>query len=94
MARRDEFNKMIEQMGACVYQPLWEDRINLTIDAPRGYVWRATDEPSIVCGIGSGCGAMESAYADAVERMALGIRAATPEESVAIEYDRDEPWTA
>lgn len=93
-ATRAAFRARVTVLGASVDESMWSDRINLSIDAPCGYVWEANGEPSLVCAIGDGAGALAEAYADALDRMGYGLRLATDAECEEIEYDRDEPWRA
>jgi len=88
--------KQIKELAASVGATLDEDNaeFGLTVDAPAGYVWRATGGPALhEPATFAGSSWWSKACQELARRMAQGLDKCSPAEAAAIEYDRDEDWT-
>lgn len=90
----ERLKRVAEAAGASVDESMLEAG-SLVLDAPAGYVWSASREPTMVeAGAVRGTTWWAQACRDMEQRMAQGLDKCDAEQSAAIEYDRDEPWTA
>lgn len=87
----ERVRRLAEAMGASVDV---RERV-LYVDAKPGYVWECNG-CAVICEEGASYNQSwwSQACRDAIEQMSEGMSICTPDESAALEHEKDEPWTA
>jgi hypothetical protein len=87
--------ELADAVGGSLDEEQYRNGGTLLIDAPVGYVWRATTCAIIsIAGDNQNQSWWAKAAKEATDSMRMGLDKCNADDSERIEFERDEPWTA